>query len=78
MKFAVYTRTGCPYCDKIKTVLSAKGYKYEEYQLDVHYNRQDFYKEFGHGSTFPQVLLDSRKIGGCTDTVKHLRENNLI
>tara|TARA_R100000030_G_scaffold99248_1_gene90116 strand:- start:1170 stop:1406 length:237 start_codon:yes stop_codon:yes gene_type:complete len=78
MKFAVYTRTGCPYCDKIKTVLSAKGYRYEEYQLDVHFNRQDFYKEFGNGSTFPQVLLDSKKIGGCTDTVKHLRENNLI
>ena len=39
---------------------------------------QDFYKEFGGGSTFPQVLLDSKKVGGCTDAVKYLRENNLI
>ena len=63
---------------KIKQVLSAKNYTYEEYQLDVHFNRQDFYKEFGGGSTFPQVLLDSKNFGGCTDAVKYLRENNLI
>jgi|SaaInlV_100m_DNA_5_1039725.scaffolds.fasta_scaffold03497_5 glutaredoxin 3 len=78
MNFAIYTRTGCPYCTKIKQVLSAKNHSYTEYQLDVHFKREDFYKEFGQGSTFPQVLLDSKKIGGCTEAVKYLREQNLI
>jgi glutaredoxin len=78
MNFAVYTRNGCPYCTKIKQVLSAKGHSFSEYRLDTHFKREDFYKQFGPGSTFPQVLLDSKRLGGCTETVKYLRENNLI
>ena len=78
MNFAVYTRNGCPYCTKIKTVLRAKGYSFTEYRLDTHFDRKGFYEQFGAGSTFPQVLLDSKNLGGCTETVKYLRENNLV
>ena len=55
--FAVYTKNGCPYCSKIKQILDAKGFTYQEYKLDVDFNRESFYDEFGRGSTFPQVLL---------------------
>ena len=78
MNFTVYTRTGCPYCTQIKQVLQGKGYSFSEKQLNRDFTREDFYKQFGSGSTFPQVLLDSKSLGGCTDTVKYLRENNLI
>ena len=78
MNFTVYTRTGCPYCTKIKQVLEGKRYSYTEKQLNRDFSRDDFYKQFGSGSTFPQVLLDSKNLGGCTETVKYLRENNLI
>ena len=78
MNFQVYTRTGCPYCTQIKQVLEGKGHSYTEKQLDRDFSREDFYKQFGAGSTFPQVLLDSKRLGGCTDTVRYLRENNLI
>lgn len=76
--FAVYTRNGCPYCTKIKQVLDGKGFTYREYKLDVDFNRESFYDEFGKGSTFPQVLLNSEKIGGCTDSIKYMREHKLI
>lgn len=47
--------------------------------MDEHFNREDFYAEFGSGSTFPQVLLnDQQRLGGCTDTVKYLQENSII
>ena len=78
MNFTVYTRTGCPYCTKIKQVLEGKRYSYTEKQLNRDFSRDDFYQQFGPGSTFPQVLLDSKNLGGCTETVKYLRENNLI
>ena len=78
MTFEVYTRPGCPYCTKIKQVLEGKGYSYREKTLNQDFTREDFYKQFGAGSTFPQVLLDSRRLGGCTETVKYLRENNLV
>ncbi|MBA86628.1 MAG: glutaredoxin [Euryarchaeota archaeon] len=78
MNFALYTRNGCPYCTQIKQVLEGKGYKYQEYKLGVDFQRETFYNQFGQGSTFPQVVLNSSNLGGCTDTVRYLRENNLI
>jgi len=78
MNFAVYTRSGCPYCTKIKQVLEGKRYNYREYKLGVDFERESFYTQFGMGSTFPQVVLGGNNLGGCTETVKYLRENNLI
>ena len=76
--FAVHTKPGCPYCTKIKQVLEGKGFSYREYQLDKDFDRESFYGEFGEGSTFPQVLLNSEKLGGCVDAVKYMRQKNLI
>ena len=36
------------------------------------------YITFGKGSTFPQVICDDKKIGGCTDTVNYLKENQIV
>jgi glutaredoxin len=55
-----------------------KGLNYNEYILNVDFKREDFYRQFGNGSTFPQVLMDGTKLGGCSDTVKYLREQKLI
>tara|TARA_B100001109_G_scaffold244025_1_gene230362 strand:+ start:3442 stop:3678 length:237 start_codon:yes stop_codon:yes gene_type:complete len=78
MNFAVYTRTGCPYCTKVKQVLEGKGHNFREYKLGVDFEREAFYNQFGDGSTFPQVVLNSTNLGGCTETVQYLREHNLI
>ena len=71
-------RNGCPYCTQIKQVLEGKGYNYQEYKLGVDFQREAFYNQFGQGSTFPQVTLNSTNLGGCTDTVRYLKEQNLI
>ena len=34
--------------------------------------------EFGSGATFPQVLCDDKKLGGCTDTIKFLKEKQIV
>ena len=78
MNFAVYTRSGCPYCDKVKQVLDAKKKSYQEYRLGEHFDREKFDQEFGKGATFPQVLMNEKKLGGCSDSIKYLRENKLI
>jgi len=72
-KFAVYTKKGCPYCDKIKTVLTGKGANYSEYILGEHFTKEQFYSEFGEGTTFPQVICDDLKLGGCTESVQYFR-----
>ena len=82
MNFTVYSKKGCPYCDKIKMVLGdlsvKKGYQVICYELGTEFTREQLYAEFGEGSTFPQVVFDKKNIGGCTDTVKYLQENNMF
>lgn len=76
--FVVYSKNGCPYCDKIKKVLGSLDVGLTVYQLDVDFSREQFYDEFGEGSTFPQVVVGEEKIGGCSSTIKYLKENNYV
>ena len=76
--FAVYSKDGCPYCSKVVQVLELAQLNHVIYKLDKNFDRQSFYGEFGNGSTFPQVVMNGRKLGGCTETVKYLKENHMV
>ena len=78
MNFTVYSRDGCPYCTKIQEVLRLAKLKHVIYKLDRDFDRESFYEQFGRGSTFPQVVLNTENLGGCTDTVKYLQEKKLV
>ena len=78
MNLAVYTKDGCPYCDKVKKVLKLTESRYVVYNLGQHFDKDAFYEEFGYGSTFPQVVCDGKKLGGCIDTIKFLKEEKII
>jgi glutaredoxin len=79
MKFTVYSKNGCPFCSKVQQVLQLSNLEHKIYKLDEDFTRDQFYAEFGQGSTFPQVIMnDTDHLGGCTDTVKYLQENNII
>tara|TARA_A100001035_G_C27528994_1_gene384387 strand:+ start:422 stop:658 length:237 start_codon:yes stop_codon:yes gene_type:complete len=78
MKFLVYSKNGCPYCSKVMTVLEMTGKQFVEYKLGRDFTGQEFYDKFGKGSTFPQVLCDGKKLGGCVDTIQFLREEKVI
>ena len=54
MNFAVYSKDGCPYCDKIKQVMDLTKLSYVVYNLNEDFDHDSFYGEFGQGSTFPQ------------------------
>ena len=78
MNFTVYSKQGCPYCIKVVEVLQLAELRHVVYELNRDFNRESFYGQFGHGSTFPQVVLNTENLGGCTDTVQYLKENNLV
>tara|TARA_R100000406_G_C3095382_1_gene120584 strand:+ start:710 stop:952 length:243 start_codon:yes stop_codon:yes gene_type:complete len=78
MNFAVYSKKGCPYCEKIKKVLDLTKTSYVVYNLGEHFDKKSFYDEFGEGSTFPQVIVDGQKLGGCIDSIKFLQEKKVI
>ena len=76
--FTVYSRDYCPYCEKIEEVLKLSELRHVIYKLDRDFDRDRFYEQFGKGATFPQVVLNGDNLGGCTETVQYLKENNLV
>ena len=78
MNFTVYSKPGCPYCDKVKDVLTLTKQSFVVYTLEENFTREEFYSEFGEGSTFPQVICDDKKLGGSVDTIKFLKEQQII
>jgi thioredoxin reductase (NADPH) len=51
----IYSSTGCPYCEKVKTTLKAWGFEYEERNATIHKEYFDQLKErkiFGTPATF--------------------------
>ena len=78
MNFTVYSKNECPYCDKVKKILELTNSKFVVYNLDEHFDKDSFYEEFGSGSTFPQVSVDGKKLGGSVETIKFLKEKQII
>jgi len=76
--FVVYSKDDCPYCDRIQKVLELTQQNFVRYKLGVDFEKEEFYNEFGQGSTFPQVIYDGEILGGCTETIQWLREQKVI
>ena len=76
--FTVYSKDGCPYCEKVEQVLKMTGLNFVIYKLDKNFDKQSFYGQFGQGSTFPQAVRDNQNLGGCTETVQYLKEKKLV
>jgi glutaredoxin 3 len=64
----IYTRQFCGYCSAAKKLLETKGVAYQEH--DATYApeiRQEMIKRANGRSTFPQIFIDERHVGGCDD-----------
>lgn len=77
-KYLIYSKPGCPFCVKIKKIMELAGLQHEVYTLNENFTKQEFYNKFGEGSTFPQVVYEEQNLGGCTDTIQYLKNNNII
>lgn len=78
MNFVIYSKDNCPYCTQIQKVMNMLGLQHAIYKLGEHFSKDDFYLEFGDGSTFPQVVMNDKKLGGCKDTIAYLREQKML
>ena len=73
----IYSRSGCPFCNKLITVVEYEGLPHIVYSLDIDYTREEFYEKFGEGSTFPQLILDGVHLGGCQESIKYMQEEKI-
>jgi glutaredoxin 3 len=67
----IYTKPFCPYCSRALKLLRDKGVAFEEIDdasFDMGKKREMMAKANGR-STFPQVFIGERHVGGCDDLV---------
>lgn len=65
----IYTTNWCPYCVNAKRLLTEKGMKYEEINIEEKgMSREDLFDLTG-GRSVPQIVIDEKPIGGYDNLV---------
>jgi glutaredoxin 3 len=75
----IYTRPFCSYCARALSLLQSKGVDYTEIDdaaFDSAKKREMIQKADGR-STFPQIFIGERHVGGCDDLMALERTGEL-
>lgn len=65
----VYTKPFCPYCERAKALLDRKGAAYEEVVASMDPGRREEMRQRSGRTTYPQIFIGDRHIGGCDELV---------
>ena len=64
----VYSKAMCPYCDRAKQLLNAKGIPFEEKRVDLDPTELETMLAKSEGRrTVPQIFINDEGIGGFDD-----------
>ena len=74
MKFLIFTKYRCSYCDRAKTLIDQKGYEYESINIEEDNNIEILLEKNKYARTMPQIFINDKLIGGYTDLVKYFEE----
>lgn len=70
----IYTKTTCPYCVRAKEILAEQGVSVVEhvYGTGSFPSKEYLTEQLGVSvSSVPQIVLDGKHIGGCTELAAH-------
>ena len=76
-RIQMYTTRWCGYCVRAKALLRSKGVEFEEISLDGDPAFRQKLHELTGGWTVPQIVIDSRPVGGYTELWRLDREGRL-
>ena len=74
MKFLIFTKYRCSYCDRAKTLIEQKGYDYESINIEEDNNIELLLEKNKYARTMPQIFINDKLIGGYTELVKYFKE----
>lgn len=82
MYTVIFGRPGCPYCVRAKELAEKLKNEREDFDyryVDIHaegLTKEDLSKTAGKEVlTVPQIFIDEKHIGGCTDFEAYAKEN---
>lgn len=75
MKIEIYSKNGCGYCEKLKTLFEFHHIEYEEKTLNAGHTKEEIQERVGDIkkiNTVPQVFVDGVYVGGYLETVEFI------
>ncbi len=63
----LYSSGYCPFCTMAKRLLSSKGVKYDEIEVDKHPELREEMVRITGRRTVPQIFVGDVHVGGCDD-----------
>ncbi len=73
----IYTRPFCGFCARAVALLDQKGVAYTEIEAGMDPDKRREMMERSGRSTFPQIFIGGRHIGGCDDMMALERTGEL-
>jgi len=77
----VFSKTTCPFCDKVKAMFASLNVTVEYLELDKIANGAEVQAALAEKSgqrTVPNVFIQGKHIGGCDDTLKLAAEEKIL
>ncbi len=63
----IYTKSYCAYCKRAKELLRIKGVSFTEFDVTDDPVKEREMRERSGRDTVPEIFVDGRLIGGCSD-----------
>jgi glutaredoxin 3 len=74
----IYTKAYCGYCWRALRLLESKGIAFTEHAIDGDApKRAEMIQRANGRATVPQIFIDGRHIGGCSDLLALERDGKL-
>ncbi len=76
MKVEIYSKDACSFCMAAIRLSESRGFDTTVYKLDEDYTSEELLDKFPTVKSFPVILVDDKFVGGYTEFVKSLTEDN--
>lgn len=69
MKYLVYSKENCPWCDRAKELIKSRGFEYEELVYGTDFTKEDLAEKLGKKDriTVPQIFMGEDYVGTYED-----------
>jgi len=77
-KVEIYTKMGCGYCHRAKSLLDGKGVDYEEFDITMGGPKRDEMRSRApNANTVPQIFIGDTHVGGSDELAALERSGKL-
>ena len=77
-KVDIYTKFGCGYCYRAKSLLEKKGVEFNEYDVTMGgEKKEEMQQRAPHARTVPQIFIGETHVGGSDELAALEREGKL-